>query len=193
MGADRFASDPTAQASHRTLFPLASFEKRMGLFSRKRGKEPSAPEAVYQDLRQQVLRLTPDQLGDEFADVPILALLMETGYPEAVATLVGVADGTTSLYFSNGGGFIGAGTHASVAEANRRWHEMGPSVLPQLAVIEDAPLPDEGMTQFVAVTTEGLRGAVAHEEELGEGRNELSPFFHAAQDVITQIRMSQGG
>jgi hypothetical protein len=47
-------------------------------------------------------------------DAPILALLMETGYPEAVATLVAVADGTSSLYFSNGGGFIGVGTPAGV-------------------------------------------------------------------------------
>jgi hypothetical protein len=163
----------------------------MGLFRRKRESEPVAE--VYSGLRQQLLSLTPDQLGEELADEPILALLMETGYPEAVATLVGVADGTTSLYFSNGGGFIGAGTHASVAEANRRWHELGRSVVPQLEVIADPPLPDEGMTQFVVVTPEGLRGAVAPEEELGEGRHELSPFFHAAQDVITQIRLSEGG
>jgi hypothetical protein len=106
---------------------------------------------VYAGLRQQVLSLTPDQLGEELADEPIFALLMETGYPEAVATLVGVAEGTTSLYFSNGGGFIGAGTHANVAEANRRWHELGRSVLPRLGVIADPPLPDEDMTQFVAV------------------------------------------
>jgi hypothetical protein len=162
----------------------------MGLFRRKRESEPVAE--VYAGLRQQVLSLTPDQLGEELADEPILALLMETGYPEAVATLVGVADGTTSLYFSNGGGFIGAGTHANVAEANRRWHELGRSVLPQLGVIADPPLPAEDMTQFVAVTAEGLRGAVAPQEELGEGRHELSPFFYAGQDVITQIRLSQG-
>jgi len=29
---------------------------------------------------------------------------METGYTQAVATLVGVVDGSVSLYFSNGGG-----------------------------------------------------------------------------------------
>jgi hypothetical protein len=162
----------------------------VGLFRRKREREPVAD--VYAGLRQQVLNLTPDQLAEELADEPILALVMETGYPEAVATLVGVADGTTSLYFSNGGGFIGAGTHASVAEANRRWHELGRAVLPQLALIADPPLPGDGMTQFVAVTPEGLRGTVAREEELGEGRHELSPFFYTAQDVITKIRLSQG-
>jgi hypothetical protein len=166
----------------------------MRFFRRKRDPEQAPPADVYIGLRQQVLHLTPDQLGNgAFADAPILALLMETGYPEAVATLVAVVDGTSSLYFSNGGGFIGAGTHAAVAEASRRWLETGQEFLPQLSEITDPPLPTEGLTQFVAVTREGLRGAVAQEEELGEDRHRLSPLFYAAQDVITQIRLTQGG
>jgi hypothetical protein len=163
------------------------------LFGRKRGREQEPPAEVYLGLREQVLRLTSDQLGGVPADAPILALMMETGYPEAVATLVGVADGTASLYFSNGGGFIGAGTHASVAEANQRWLETGIAFLPELSAVTDPPLPAEGMTQFVAVTPDGLRGSVAPEEELGEGRHLLSPFFYVGHDVITQIRLSQGG
>jgi hypothetical protein len=165
----------------------------MGFFGRKRGIAQPPPAEVYEGLRRQVLHLAPDQLGDPFADGPILALLMETGYPEAVATLVGVVDGSASMYFSSGGGIVGAGTHASVEEANRRWLEMGVAFLPALAVVKDPPLPAEGMTQFVAVTPQGLRAAVAPEEELGEGRHRLSPFFHAAQDVITQIRLAEGG
>jgi len=165
----------------------------MRFFGRKRDPEQAPPAEVYAGLRQQVLRLTPDQLGDgAFADAPILALLMETGYPEAVATLVAVVDGTSSLSFSNGGGFIGAGTHAAVAEASRRWLETGREFLAQLAVLTDPPLPTEGLTQFVAVSRDCLRGAVAPEEELGEDRHRLSPLFYAAQDVITQIRLTQG-
>jgi hypothetical protein len=164
----------------------------MRFFGRKREVEQPQAE-VYEGLRQQVLRLTPAQLGDAFAGAPILALLMETGYPEAVATLVGVVDGTSSLYFSNGGGFIGAGTHPRVAEANRRWLGTGATFLSKLSVIAEPPLPDEGVTQLVAVTPEGLRGAVAAEDDLGEGRHDLSPFFYAAQDVITQIRLAQAG
>jgi hypothetical protein len=166
----------------------------MRFFGRKQDLEQQPPAEVYVALRQQLLRLTPDQLGDgAFADAPILALLMETRHPEAVATLVAVVDGSSSLYFSNGGGFIGAGSHPEVAEASRRWLEKGREFLPELPVITDPPLPLEGMTQFVAITREGLRGVVAVEEELGEGRHELSPLFYAAQDVITQIRLTQGG
>ncbi len=163
----------------------------MRFFGRKQETEQPPAADVYEGLRKQVLRLTPEQLGEAFADAPILALLMETGYEQAVATLVGVADGTSSLYFSNGGGVIGAGAHASVAEANARWLESGLTFLPELSEIADPPLPEQGVTQFVAVTPDGLRGASAREDELGSGAHRLSPFFYAAQDVITQIRLTQ--
>jgi hypothetical protein len=148
---------------------------------------------VYDDLRRQVLGLTPAELGEASADAPVLALLMETGYEKAVATLVAVVDGTTSLYFSNGGGIIGAGTHAAVAEASRRWLGLGATYLHSLAEITEPPLPEIGVTQFVAVTPDGLRSAAAPEVDLGNRRHELSPCFFAAQEVITQIRLTQGG
>jgi hypothetical protein len=155
--------------------------------------KPPAPE-VYLGLRQQVLALTPDQLGGVVsAHEPILALVMETGYPEAVATLVAVADGSSSLYFSNGGGIIGAGAHASVAEASRRWLEIAPDFLPHLPVVSDPSPPAEGLTQFLVVTPDGVHGIVAPEAELGGGRDPLSPLFHAGHDVITQIRLAEGG
>jgi hypothetical protein len=148
---------------------------------------------IYAQLRRQVLDLTPDQLGDEGAEAPLLAALMETGYPEAVATLVAVADGTTSLYFSNGGGMIGAGEHPLVAEANSRFLEAARSFLAHLSEVSDPTPPSTGLTQFVAVSPEGLRGAVASEDELGEGRHALSQLFYAGQDVITQMRVAEGG
>jgi hypothetical protein len=158
-------------------------------FRRQRDPDHPSRAEVYDGLRQQVLRLS-DQLDHAaFADAPILVLLMETGYAEAVARLVAVVDGTTSLYFSNGGGIVGAGTHATVVEASRRWLEAGQTAPPLLAESTDPPLPGEGMSQFVAVTPDGLRAAVAPEKELGEREHALSPLFFAAHDVITQIRL----
>jgi hypothetical protein len=164
----------------------------MGLFRGRRERERADPD-VYQRLRQQILGLRAEQLGEAFAEAPILALLMETGYPTAVVTLVGVVDGTSSLYFSTGGGVIGAGTHETVAQANAAWLAMGGTVLPQMSASSAVPLPGEGKTQFVAVTPRGLFATSAREEDLGTGAHALSPFFYAAQDVITQIRLTQGG
>jgi hypothetical protein len=145
---------------------------------------------VYAKLRRQVLDLTPEQLG---SNAPILAMLMETGYEQAVATLVAVADGTTSLYFSNGGGIIGAGAHESVGAASGRWLEAAGAFIPQLPPVDDPQPPDVHQTQFVAVTPEGLRASTTAEDELGRGGHPLSPLFFAAQDVITQIRLTQDG
>ena len=164
----------------------------MPLFRRKQDAATPPVADVFSELREQALRLTPDQLGEAVpAEAGILALLMETAYREAVATLVAVADGTTSLYFSNGGGFVGAGTHPTVAEASRLWLEAGGTFLPALSNVTEPPLPGVGTTQFVAVTPEGLRGAFAPEDDLGGNRHELSPLFHAAHEVITQIRLTQ--
>jgi hypothetical protein len=164
----------------------------MTLFRRKKDAAIPPMANVFSEFRDRALRLTPDQLGDAApVEAAILALLMESGYREAVATLVAVADGTTSLYFSNGGGFVGAGTHRTVAEASRSWLEAGRAFLPALSDVTEPPLPDVGLTQFVAVTPDGLRGAVAPDDDLGGNRHELSPLFHAAHEVITQIRLTQ--
>ena len=75
-----------------------------------------APADVYRGLRGQ-----SDWLGSHricFTASRYHGGLMETGYPRAVATLVVVADGSTSLYLSNGGGTIGAGQHARVRSAS---------------------------------------------------------------------------
>jgi hypothetical protein len=153
------------------------------------------PAEVYVGLRRQALALTRELLDPDTASAgEVLALLLETGYPEAVATLVGLADGTTSMYFSNGGGMIGAGQHEGVAAATRRWLELGEQSLDQLPQAPgEVLLPDEGMTQLVAVTETGLRAARAPEEELGGGGHPLSSLFYAAHDVITAIRVVDEG
>ena len=43
---------------------------------------------------------------------------METGYDAVTVTLFALSDGTTSLYFSNGGGVIGGQGYEAVRRAN---------------------------------------------------------------------------
>jgi len=163
----------------------------MSFFRRRRERgEAGSPADVYVGLRQQVLNLTAADLGADPESTPVLAVLMETGCREAVATLVGVVDGTTSLYFSDGGGTIGAGEHAEVAGATRRWLGVCEGLLELLRPCGAEPEPpSEGVTQFVAVTADGLRCCSTPEVDLGEGRHDLTPLFYAGQDVITQVRL----
>lgn len=164
----------------------------MKIFGRKRDGERAAGgyDPAYLGLRTQVLSLTADALAAEAVDAPVFAVLMETGYAQAVASLVGVVDGSTSLYLSNGGGVLGAGEHAHVAEATRGWLDVCRRQIGQLSpTVEALPPPEVGMTQFLAVTPHGLVAAGAPEQELGAGKHALSPLFHAGQSVLTQLRL----
>jgi hypothetical protein len=147
------------------------------------------PAAIYTDLRSRALNITEAELGELPATPHVLAVVMDTGYPEAVATLVALADGTTSLYFSNGGGMIGGGEHPRVAAATKRLVDVAARVLGVLSPASDFPLPAVGITQLVAVTAGGNASATASEEELGVGEHELSELFYAAQDVLTELRL----
>jgi hypothetical protein len=151
-----------------------------------RGNEPAE---IYTALRSRALTVTPADLGELPTTPPVLAVVMDTGYPEAVATLIALADGTTSLYFSNGGGMIGGGEHPQIAAAAQRLVEVAVRVLGHLAQANDFPLPPEGMTQLIAVTPGGSWSANVAEAELGSGGHELSVLFFAAQDVITELRL----
>jgi hypothetical protein len=53
----------------------------------------------------------------------------------------------------------------------------------------DQSLPAQGRTVIRALTFDGQRNYEAADNDLGEGRSPLSPVFHAAHGVITQLRL----
>jgi len=87
------------------------------------GATDSAPRyktvEIYDSLKTQVLALRPEQVGAKNED-RVIAVLMETGYPKAVVTLVSVVDGAASLYFSSGGGIIGGGENERPNAASKK-------------------------------------------------------------------------
>jgi hypothetical protein len=50
-------------------------------------------------------------------------------------------------------------------------------------------LPELGRARFYVLTAMGIFTAEASERDLGEGRSELSPLFHAGHRVITELRL----
>ena len=81
--------------------------------------EANENKATSADLRAMIFNLDPAEIGltRENFDYPVWGIVMETGFPDGSFTLVSLAEGTTSLYFSNGGGIIGGGEHESVRQA----------------------------------------------------------------------------
>ena len=152
-------------------------------------RRKAAGDNPYPGLRDQVLNLKADTLDPPLSG-PILGVVMETGYPEAIVTLVAIADGTVSLYFSNGGGMIGLGGHEGPRTAGLSLIAKAASYLGSMTPAASHPLPAKGMTQFIVLTRSGTLTAGALEADLGNNSHELSPLFHAAHEVITQARLS---
>lgn len=141
---------------------------------------------IYSDLRNQVLGLKWEGAGTDLT--PITAVLMETGYPDAVATLVAVSDGTASLYFSNGGGIVGAGEHELVRSAVNAFLAVAAGYLPQAALADTFPLPAVNRVRFYFVTVRGVYTTEALEDDLGYERHSFSKLFFAGHDLIAAIR-----
>jgi hypothetical protein len=152
----------------------------------------TSPGDVFSALRNQALATQRTEVGisQPTADAPVWGVLMETGYAGAIARLFTLADGTTSLYFSNGGGVIGGGAYKNVQDANAAFIKTANRFLPKLKPCESFPVPGVGHTIFYVLTDSGVYSSDSvREDVLGQGSNQFSPLFYSGQGVITQLRV----
>ena len=142
------------------------------------------------NLREMVFNLKPDQIGltKENFKHPVWGIVMETGLSEGYFTLVSLADGTTSLYFSNGGGIIGGGEHENVREASGYFLTGAQHFYKKATKVTKHPAPNDGEVKFYFLTFNETLMYSAPEEKLGNDKNELSELFYAAHGVITELR-----
>jgi hypothetical protein len=111
----------------------------------------------------------------------------------AFATLVAMADGTTSLYSSTGGGTIGAGAHPAVAEAAQRLLALVDQRLEEFGEDDETEQPIGPRVRFFVLTPEGRRVADVPDDAFwGREEHELTPVIAAAQEVITALRQVSG-
>jgi hypothetical protein len=113
---------------------------------------------------------------------------METGYPEATATMLALSEGTTSLYLSSGRGVIGGHAHQDVRQANAEFVETPNQYFQHLKPADSFPVAAEGQTLFYVLTDSGVLTGSGREEDPGLERHPLSPLFHAGHRVITELR-----
>ena len=150
----------------------------------------TSPNGVYSGLRTQALTTNRTEVGIPPATGALAwGTLMETGYDGVTVTLFALSDGTTSLYFSNGGGVIGGQAHEAVLRANEAFLNQATHSLQRLERCETYPIPKPAHTVFYVLTDSGILTGGALENDLGYGRHVLSPLFHAGHEVISQLRL----
>ncbi len=144
------------------------------------------PAQTYLQLRSRILSLNPAEIGlTPSAEAPhVWGVLMETGYTVGTATLVSLADGTTSLYYSTGGGMLGSGEYTPVAEASKALVAQAENHLQQMSSTNEFPLPEVGQVRFTLLTYSGILSAEAPEKILASGTHPLSPLFAQAHETL---------
>ncbi len=146
--------------------------------------------SIYQTLRNKLLSLDPQEVDiHSTAEHPIVwGVLMETAYPEATVTLAALVDGTTSLYFSTGGGMLGSGNHPTVGSAARKITSIAELALEFTQPVKEYPTPKTGSVRFYLLTFKGIHSAECPEVDLKNGSHSLAELYVAGQDLLTQIR-----
>jgi hypothetical protein len=140
-------------------------------------------------LRELALSGSEQELGFDFPASP-WAFILETGFPEGSFTLVTISDGTTSLYYSSGGGVIGAGEHINVSNASKQAVQLAADNVQLFEPLNEAlPPPTDGMVTMYIRSGQDLFYLTAEEDLLGEGEHPASNAFYAAHEVISQIRL----
>jgi hypothetical protein len=152
---------------------------------------PPEPTQTYLQLRSRIIRLDPAEVDlTPTNNAPhVWGVLMETGYAVGTATLVSLADGTTSLYYSTGGGMLGSGEYTPVAEASKALIAQAENHLLQMSSTEKFPLPDVGQVKFTLLTYSGTFSVEESEKKLATGNHPLSHLYSLGHETLSQLRL----
>lgn len=154
------------------------------------GPEQDPSASLYKDVREMFLTIEPRQLkiakSDAFPNV--WAVMMETAYPEGTSMLLSFVNGETSLYLSNGGGTIGAGSKPNVEIASKMFVKEAAKYLKYVKPADSFLLPSDGKVRFYLRTFSGVLTAEAEEQVLGDGKHALSPLYIEGLAVLGQVQ-----
>jgi len=117
------------------------------------------------------------------------AVVEDWGLPDGTTTVVAIADGSASVYRSNGGGSIGGGqSHELIREAALEMVKLADEVQPLMHSTREYPLASRGYVNFYVVTDAGVYAATALEDDLGSRHSPFSNLGDSAQAIITAYR-----
>ena len=148
-------------------------------------------EEVFLQLREGALEAASEGLALPPPDHPdVSGVVIDIPGEDGCATIVALTDGTVSMYTSSGGGVIGAGQHAPVAEANRRLLQTVQTYAERLEETSgEEDLPELGRVRLHVLTPFGRRYTDLPEDAFwGRATHPLMPVISVAQELLTAIR-----
>ena len=142
-------------------------------------------------LRELALTVSPAEVGVP-EDAGIWAVVMEIEVSGETATLVGMADGTASLYISSGGGIIGGGDHEVVRAAAQGLVSIAQRTDDAIGepVAEDLPYPSPGSVRFYFRYGSGTTTLEVSEEDVADPGHALHDVFASGHRLLEKLRLA---
>ena len=153
------------------------------MFRRKRS------ENAYEGLRRMALDAASVLPAPPASHPDVGGVVVDIPGGGSYATVVALTDGTTSMYTSTGGGVIGGGEHASVADATARLLAVVQAHLSAFGDNDDE-LPPDGIVRFHVIGSAGRRTCDVTEAAFwGEAADDaFMPVIAATQEVVSALR-----
>jgi hypothetical protein len=112
-------------------------------------------------------------------------VVTDWGLSEGTTTIIAVADGSASVYRSNGASSIGGGqSHAPVRDAALKTVQMADEVQPLMHPATDFPPAQRGEVSFYVVTDAGVYTATASGDDLASGGSPFSKLGDSAKAIV---------
>jgi hypothetical protein len=152
------------------------------------------PAAITAMLRNNVFNLKIEDIGLTHAKSPLVwGVMMELGYPDLTISLVAMADGSCSVYLTDGTGAVGCGLYSEVRQMAANMLNIAQRMLPRCEHVDQFPLPADSRAQFYLLTGEGIFSAEASRHELDEGAVDIAELYYAGHNVIGMIELLGAG
>lgn len=147
------------------------------------------PVQHYTNLRTLLFGTDLGELAERRPDTldRVWGVVMEAGYPEAVVTLLALADGTVSIYLSTGGGLTGLGDYEHIHNASQRLIRLAAEFSVACEPMREFPLPRKGHTRICLLTYTGPVGLDIDESDLNR-ESGTAPLFERGHELMAMIR-----
>jgi hypothetical protein len=108
-------------------------------------------------LRAQVFAIKSTDIGTAMPASRIYGAMIDTALADGVVSLVALADGSVSVYVSEGSGCIGCGVHPDVRLAAAEFLQAAELTLPASTLTHDLAVPAPSTVRCFLLTSEGVR------------------------------------
>ena len=155
---------------------------------------PLEPAAIAALLRNNVFNLKVEDIGLTLDKCPaVWGVMMELGYPELVISLVVLADGSCSVYLSDGGGAVGCGLYSEVRQVAASMLRVAQRMLSHCQPTFIYPLATDARVRFYLLTGAGVLTTESSRHEMDEGASEMAEVYYAGHSVIGMIELLGAG